>query len=97
MLTGKCRLVLTRSTPLPPADFSAITSTGDVYVTTVKKGKRRLAQASIDNESSLGVRRVWKAGCDSSALASAVRVTCTLPIDLRLVVLGCSACYCYSP
>lgn len=93
MLTSGYRLMLVRSTPIPPVDLSAITSTGDVYTTAVRKGKRRLAQVSVDSEGGLGARRVWKASCDSAALASAARITCTLPVDLGLVILGCSASY----
>ena len=84
-----------RDTSLPPADFSSITYTDDVYTTSVKKGKRRIAQVSLGNEDNLGARRIWKADCDSAALASEVRMTCTLPVDLEVIILGCSAFHCF--
>ncbi|KAH9922915.1 WD40 repeat-like protein [Fomitopsis serialis] len=87
------RLELVRSVPLALNDFSAITSTGDVFATDVRKGKRRLERAFPESDIAAGnasSRQVWKARCDSVALSSAVRITCTLPVELSVSILGCS-------
>ncbi|KZT64172.1 WD40 repeat-like protein [Daedalea quercina L-15889] len=85
------RLELVRSVQLVPSDLLAITSSGDMFSTSVKKGRRRIEQVTLEGEAaSTGLRRVWKAQCDSVALSSAVRATCTLPVDLGLIIVGCS-------
>ncbi|TFY53289.1 hypothetical protein EVJ58_g9531 [Rhodofomes roseus] len=85
------RFALVRTMPLTLSDFSAITSTGDIFATEVKKGKRRLEQACLDGEIfGATSRQVWKARSDTDALSSVVRITCTLPVELGISILGCS-------
>ncbi|KZT12183.1 WD40 repeat-like protein [Laetiporus sulphureus 93-53] len=79
-----------RKAALPLYDSCLITSDGQLIYSTVKNGRRRIRFVSMDGSTEQAeARTLWKASSDSGQIASKLRVTASLPVELNLIILGC--------
>ncbi|CDO72195.1 hypothetical protein BN946_scf184970.g47 [Trametes cinnabarina] len=73
-------------------DVAALTLGGHVVSTRVKNGRRRIHHTSVDASDSVAgrvtTRSLWKAQSDAFAPKPEPRISCILPLELDLIILG---------
>ncbi|KAI8986132.1 WD40 repeat-like protein [Trametes punicea] len=73
-------------------DIAALTPGGHIVSTRVKKGRRRIHHTSVDasatSPAKTKTRAVWKARMDAFASPITPRISCMLPLDVDLILLG---------
>ncbi|KAI9066035.1 WD40 repeat-like protein [Trametes sanguinea] len=83
---------LRQTIQLSSYDVATLTPSGHVISTRVKNGRRRIHWAAVDASESVSektkARALWKARTDAFAPAPRPRISCTLPLELDLIVFG---------